>query len=482
MFPIAFWQLGYFVFCKYIIIMKRFLRFILTIILCLGIMLNTLTVLADTEDASAGADVSDSGNDSLWPSAPAINGESAILIEASTGTILYEKKAHQKMYPASITKILTCILAIENCELDDIVTFSEEAVTLETDASNIECKAGEQMSVEDCLYGLMLASANEIANALAEHISGSVDSFAELMNEWAAEAGATDSHFANANGLHNDNHYITAYDMAMITKRAIQIPIFCAVTGTCEYIIDSTNKTSESREINNRHKMVWSSEYSSVAYDGVFGGKTGYTSQAGTTLVTYAERDGMTLICVVLNSNSYNVYYDTATLFDYGFDNFELVSASENETLFSSDDTGLASLTSIFSTASPSFYISEDDYVVLPNTASFKDLTLTVSFDEVESDAAALIQYSYADRSVGSASVLIGDAADSSDLSKSPAAVTASAEVSADSAVLNYKPYIKWAVIIIITLIIIIFLIIFIKKKLTLLKDVRTQKCTRYRH
>ena len=379
-------------------ITKRFLMLALALALVLGGMQTVCVpaVAAETDDAAS----------SDWPDYPDVEAECAILIEASTGTILYQKSAHQKMYPASITKILTAILTIENAELDETVTFSETAVNLESDASNIECVAGEEMSVEDCLYALMLASANEAANALAEHVAGSNDAFAELMNEYAEAAGATDSNFVNPSGLHDDNHYITAYDMAMITRAAIENPIFCAITGTCEYIIEPTNKTDTERELNHRHKMVWSAEYSSVAYDGVIGGKTGYTSEAGTTLVTYAERDGMTLVCVVLNSSGYNAYYDTATLFDYGFDNFEIAEIADEETLFARDETGIFALSSVFSSSIPSLGIEEDCYAVFPSSVSFSDLERVVSFDGLSSGQSALLSYYCGNTLVGTAAVL----------------------------------------------------------------------------
>lgn len=494
--------------------MKHFLALLLTTALCICTLINTnITAFAnetssDTEqtDSKAASDAEETDSEAAsesapdnWPDYPDINGESAILIEASTGTVLYEKNATQKMYPASITKLLTGIITIENCDLDETVTFSENAVNLVSDASNIECKVGEEMSVEDCLYGLLLASANEVANALAEHIAGSAEDFATMMNEWAAEAGAVNSHFANANGLHDDDHYITAYDMAMITKRAISNPVLCAITGTCEYIIDPTNKTEESRELNNRHKMVWSSEYSSVAYDGVIGGKTGYTGEAGTTLVTYAERDGMTLICVVLNSSGYNVYYDTAALFDYGFDNFNLLNVSDNEIMFAHDSVGITSLNSAFSAAKSLFTISENDYIVLPKTADIEDAEVTVAFDNLDSGTAAILNYTYSGIQIGSASVLSSaytestvqtadTESDSASNTLSDSSIAASEEAVAASSAVSLKDNLKSHMsliikifIIIVIIAVLITVIIFIRRKLIEIHDVRNQKCTRYR-
>ena len=478
--------------------MKRIFSVFLIIFLCLNMTFNfSVFTFADESETEAETDndTENSSGSGEWPEAPEINGTAAVLIEASTGTVLYEKNAHDKMYPASITKILTGILTIENCSLSETVTFSESAVNIPSDASNIEAQEGEEMSVKDCLYGLLLASGNEVANALAEHVAGSTDAFAEMMNEWATEAGATDSHFANPSGLHDENHYITAYDMAMIAKRAIKNPVFLSITGTCEHIISPTNKTDTERELNMTHKMVWSGEYSSVAYDGVLGGKTGYTDEAGTTLVTYAERDGMTLICVVLNSNSYNVYYDTADLFDYGFDNFTLYNISENESMFSgtSNLSGVTTLTSAFSTSNPLFEISSDDYIVLPNTASFSDTEVSASLndsdDSDDDSAVATLTYTYAGKTVGTTTVIqtsTGSSDSESSVSddssiKAEEAVETTATVSFKDKIKAHSSLITKIVVAIIVIIIIIIIIRIIRKKFQNISETRTQKRTRYR-
>lgn len=336
-----------------------------------------------------------------WPAASSIYGESAVLIEASTGTILYEKKCDKKMYPASITKIMTALLTIENCSLDETVTFSENSITsLSYDDANIACQIGEQMSVKECLYALMLSSANEVATALGEHIAGSEAEFAKMMNERAKQTGTKNTNFVNANGLHDTNHYVTAYDMAMITRAAAEYPLFNEIVNSTTYTIKKNNKRKESFASYQRHKMVWPT--SGYYYDGIIGGKTGFTDQAGTTLVTYAERNGMTLIAVVLNSNSYNVYTDTQILLDYGFNNFNLVNISENESRFSEYST--ASLKSPFSDNKSSISIDAESNVVIPKTAKFSQLTASFDFENTE-DSFATISYNYGDRTVGSAKV-----------------------------------------------------------------------------
>ncbi len=351
--------------------------------------------------------------DKDWPKGPDIFGTSACLIEASTGTVLYDKSCHKKMYPASITKIMTALLTIENANLGDTVTFSQNAIdSLEYDAANVGMVVGEEMSVEDCLYALMLHSANEVATALAEHVGGSVDEFANMMNERAKKAGAQGTHFANANGLFNENHYITAYDMAMITKDAVANPVFLNISGTNNYTLSKTNK-KDAFTVYNRHKMLYKNN--AYYYEGILGGKTGYTTESGTTLVTYARRNGMTLIAVVLNSNGYNVYKDTKLLFDYGFENFKLVNISENESKFDfeSDFDFTDSLASPFGfKTDKALSIAADSCVVLPNNKNFADVTSSFDFTTREdAPASAIGTYSYYfnDKPVGYAPLVYKD-------------------------------------------------------------------------
>ena len=352
----------------------------------------------------------DDKQESDWPQPPELVGEAICLMDATTGTVLYSKNPHKKMYPASITKIMTAILAIEKCNLSEEVTFSKECVnSLLADDANIGMTEGEKLPVEDCLYGLMLHSANEVATALAEHISGSVDEFAKLMNERAKEAGAYDCNFVNANGLHNENHYVTAYDMAMITRSAISNPVFVRITGAPEYTISKSNYRP-AFTVYHRHKMVHpSSEY---YYEGILGGKTGYTDQSGTTLVSYAERDGLRLITVVLKSNGFNAYNDTRALFDFGFENFSQLNISANDNRFSADMNYTDYLTPLFNDAvSSSVYIDSASTVVVPKNVTFQDLDSEILINEKSTksgDAYTIgqIKYSYKGTEVGSADIL----------------------------------------------------------------------------
>ncbi|MCD8122838.1 MAG: serine hydrolase [Clostridiales bacterium] len=250
---------------------------------------------------------------------PTVSAEGAVLLDAATGKVLYGKNENEQFYPASITKIMTALLTLENCSLDDVVTFSASATTdLESGAVSLNITEGDQLTVEQCLYGLLLKSANEIANGLAEHISGSVSAFADLMNRRAAELGCTNTNFVNPNGLNDSAHRTTAYDMALIMRAAVQSETFRKIDTTLTYDFPSTINEA-ARTITMGHKMMYPSD--SRYYEGIIGGKTGYTSLAGNTLVTAVERDGVRLIAVVLKATGTH-YTDTKAMLDYGFANY----------------------------------------------------------------------------------------------------------------------------------------------------------------
>ena len=248
---------------------------------------------------------------------PEIAAESVILYDVTHDRVLYEKNADTKRYPASITKLMTALLVLENAGLNETVTYSEMAVTnLESGAVTLSLKAGDKVSVKDSLYGLMLKSANEVANGLAEHVGGSISGFAQMMNEKAKALGCTGTNFVNPNGLNNTNHYTTARDMAKIAKAAFENEKLCEITSTTSYKFPET-KAAAARTISMGHKMLYTTD--SRYYEGIVGGKTGYTSLAGNTLVTCVERDGVRMIAVILKSRSSH-YPDTKALFDYGYE------------------------------------------------------------------------------------------------------------------------------------------------------------------
>lgn len=248
--------------------------------------------------------------------APVVAAEGAVLLNCGTGQILFEKNGRTPFYPASITKIMTALLTVENCSLEDVVTFSRTATTnLESGAVTISLTEGDQLTVRDSLYALLLKSANEVANGLAEHMGGSVDNFALMMNNRAAQLGCTGTHFANPNGLNNATHMTTPYDMSLIARAAYANPVISQISTTTAYQMPAT-KLSGPKTITMGHKMLYSTD--SRYYPGMVGGKTGYTSKAGNTLVTCVERNGVRLIAVIMKASGTH-YTDTKALLDYGF-------------------------------------------------------------------------------------------------------------------------------------------------------------------
>lgn len=251
---------------------------------------------------------------------PEVQAEGAILLDAVTGKVIFEKNAGTRFYPASITKLMTALLVLEKCKLEDVVTFSNTAVTnLESGSVSIRLTAGDKLTVKDCLYALMLKSANEVANGLAEHVAGSVSKFADMMNARAKALGCANTNFANPSGLNNSNHYTTPYDMALIAREAFKNQELCRITSTLSYQIPAT-KLEKARKVTMGHKMLYPSD--ERYYPGIIGGKTGYTSLAGNTLVTCVEKDGVRLIAVIMKSKQTH-YADTKTLLDFGFNHVE---------------------------------------------------------------------------------------------------------------------------------------------------------------
>jgi len=267
--------------------------------------------------SSGAALISKAADPASDPSAPQITAEAAIVADADTGYIYYNKNMHQKMYPASITKILTGLVAVENGHDSDIITINGNiGEGMPSDAARIYLEDGEVITQEEALYTMFLASANDSANALALHIGGTIEKFVNMMNERAKELGAVDSHFSNPSGLPDKNNVTSAYDMAIITKKALQEPALMKYFGAKSYTMPATNKR-EPIAFSTMHKMMKNTIYK---YEGTIAGKTGWETMSGHTLVTAAKRNGRTLICVVLKSSNGNtVYKDTRALLDYAF-------------------------------------------------------------------------------------------------------------------------------------------------------------------
>lgn len=340
-----------------------------------------------------------------WPTGPTVSAEAAILMEADTGAILYSKNIHQKEYPASITKILTTLIVSERCAMDELITFSTDAVfDIDRGSNHIAIDVGEKLTVEECLNAILIRSANEVSLAVAEHVSGSSwEDFAPIMNERAKELGCLNSNFVNPNGLPNENHYTTAYDMAMIGKAFFANETLCKITLTpMLHISPSEYQPDDITEVN-KMELISTGKY---AYEYLVGCKTGYTNDARSTLISCAEKDGMKLICVVLNDESPYQYEDTIALFDYGFNNFDKVNVSETETKYNIDDTGsFYSDNDIFGNSQPILSLNEDACIILPKTVTFEDTVSTISYDTNNEHQAALITYSYHDVTLGTVSV-----------------------------------------------------------------------------
>lgn len=247
-----------------------------------------------------------------------IDARGAILIDANTGVTIYEKNSHEKLYPASITKIMTAYLACKYGKFDDTLTASHNAIYgIGQGSSIIGIKEGEQISFLDGLYGIMMESANEVCMMVAEHIDGTVEKFVERMNKQAQDWGCKDTHFNNPHGFHDVDHYTTPYDMSLIAFNAIKDENFSKIWGTVDHTIPANNKSPQ-RFLHNKDKML--KPTSDYYYQYAIGGKTGFHDDAKNTLVTCAEKDGVKLISVVMKANGYNqAYTDSKTLLDYGF-------------------------------------------------------------------------------------------------------------------------------------------------------------------
>ncbi len=354
---------------------------------------------------------SDSSSDFVWPTGPDVYADGAIVMEASTGLVLYEKDAKTAYYPASITKIMTTLLALENSNLNEIMTMSHEAEwDVDFNSSRIGLVEGESVSLKDALYAVMLESANEVSYGVAEHVAnGTVTDFANMMNSRATELGCVNTHFVNPHGLHDDNHYTCAYDMALISRAAIQIPEFRTITGSRTHQIPATNK-NVARPMANHHRYI----RKTLTYDGAIGGKTGGTEEAKTTLVTFAERNGLTLIAVVLHvDTALHAYEDTAKMLDFAFDNYSLYHMEE-----AAQETTSLSFPSLFSNFKEfkmndisKLSLSKNSNVVLPLKADIKDTVKTIKYSKVDEyvhgyNVIGEISYSYAGKYVGSTDIL----------------------------------------------------------------------------
>ena len=330
-----------------------------------------------------------------WPKGPGTYGDAAIVMDAGTGAILYAKNIDEHFYPASITKVLTALVALENGKFEDPVVVSEDCVSfLEPGDSSIGLKKGNEITLEQALYATLLASANEAAYAVGENVGTNAGHdyawFLEQMNERCRELGGTNSNFANTNGLPDPDHYTCARDMALIGSEMFKYPEFFKIVQTMQYEIPASD-TCQQHIFQQKHKML--NESSREYYKYAVGGKTGYTPDALNTLITMADKDGMQLVCVVLHTQSGHHYGDTRKLFDYGYKNFTKTPVEGNET---SQDVG---------------EILEEEgggYVLLPKGVEFADLEMELVPDDAN-DGKATLNYTYEGNLVGKARAKLSD-------------------------------------------------------------------------
>lgn len=327
-----------------------------------------------------------------WPTGPQIYSEAGIVMDIDSGAILYAKNIDNPHYPASITKILTALVALENNELTKTVTITPEDYNfLKRGDNHIGLKNGEEITMEDALHGTLLASGNEVAHAVASNTEGGYENFLKLMNEKAKELGCTNSNFMSSHGLHDENHYTSARDMALIGAAAFHNADFRRITNTLQYTIPVTNITNETRTFQQHHKMLfdWRSQY----YEYCVGGKTGYTDDALSTLVTFATKEDVNLVAVVLRTHgSGNVYIDTRAMLDYAFDSFVKLPVTKEMV----QARGLE-------------YVDENSYVMLPESVNFEQLEAEVQEPTALGDRAGKVTYTYAGQVVGKIHITITD-------------------------------------------------------------------------
>lgn len=296
-----------------------------------------------------------------------------LLMEESTGKILYSKNANSIMYPASTTKIMTAILTLEKCNLSDTAVVSHNAVfSIPSGYSTASLVEGEVLTIEQLLNVLLIPSANDAAVVLAEHIAGSVEAFSDMMNSKAVELGCLNTHFVNPNGIHNENHYSTAYDLALIGKYAMQFPTFKEISSKTRYTLPITNAYSkEDRIFNTTNDLIkpnYSSSPTNYYYKYATGGKTGYTDPAGQCIVATATKDNISLIAVTLHGdftedNLSQRALDCKALFEYGFNNFSMVSIAQKGDVASNMKVPNATKDS----SSLDLLYSDDIYAFVPN-------------------------------------------------------------------------------------------------------------------
>ncbi len=333
---------------------------------------------------------------------------SDILIDVESGRVLYGHNENIKIYPASLTKLLTALTAIELGELDDVLIVDDET-PYEVDGSHIALEPGEEITLNDMLHGLLIASGNDVADVISKNYSSYEGEFIELMNEKAEELGALDSNFVNPHGLHDNNHYTTAYDLSKIAKSAYDNKIIREIVGKTKYTIDSTNIKMEARHLISTNKLLVGVGYGNqiiinnlwvnMKYEGATGMKTGYTPEAGSCLIGSAERNGMSLISVVIDGSTTEVYTDTHKLLNYGFDNFEKINLiAKNEFVKNIEiNSGDSKYLSLIASDKLNAVIKKDNLNDISKSISIEDYKLPIN----EGHVLGNVEYKINDEVIG---------------------------------------------------------------------------------
>lgn len=336
-----------------------------------------------------------------WPEGPELGAGSAILMDADSGIILYEKNIHEKMYPASTTKLMTCLLAMEkkDSSLNDMVSFSYDAVFgVPRDGSNMGIDVGESMTLEDCLYGILVLSANEVSSAVGEYVSGDQESFVKLMNDRAKELGCLNTHFNNAHGYTDPDHYTSAYDLALIGREFFKNELLAKMSRTLLYHWYATDTQPDDIYLASKNYLL----NGNYVYDGLVGSKTGFTDESRQVLVSCAERGGMRLICVIMQEETPYQYEDTISLFNYGFNNFDYVKVSDVESNYTiMEKTFFQSENDLFGDSSQIFELDPQASIIVPKNITFDDISSKLVYNEEDPSSVATIYYSFHGKDLG---------------------------------------------------------------------------------
>ncbi len=354
------------------------------------------------------------------PEFPEIASDYVVVMDADSHEVLYSSNPDVRCYPASTTKLLTALLTLENCALNDEITFSQAAVdSIEYGDANASITPGETLTIEQALHCLLLRSANEVAYGLAEKVSGNISSFASLMNSKVESLGAVNTHFTNASGLTDEFHYTTPYDMALIASECFNSKELMKIAGFSGlYTIAPTNKSNFTRYYKPRYEMLEGGEY---AYKYAVGGKTGYTDAARNCLVSFAQKDDLRLVCVIFKSTSADCYNDTIALFDYYLNNYHKIFIEEYDSGISDSGIDLLSLIGELEDSSYSLGFKDGTYILVPNIVKEEELATVITYSDSPAYVGmeggfACVSFFYGGISVGKATIYINSSSPDSNL------------------------------------------------------------------